>query len=228
MAGTLTRHFFRQQDFLTVHSQVAEDEAVSTGKKVIRLFLPLYNQYLGAGLNRKEARKKLGLKPDQKALLFFGLVRDYKGLDILLDACELLPEEFRVIAAGENYTKRAFISPRLLWENSFIPDCDVGIWFNAADIVVLPYRRATQSAIAQIALAFRKPMVVTDKGGLAETVDCGKTGIVADQATPESLAEAIMECSALLGKEITTERISSKASEFSWESYVKQLLEAVS
>ncbi|MCK5130752.1 MAG: glycosyltransferase [Candidatus Sabulitectum sp.] len=232
LAGAFSRRFFNKQDFLAVHSQRAEDQAAATGRKVIRLFHPIYDQYVGTGLAREKARKKLGLKPNQKALLFFGLVREYKGLDILIEACNLLPEEYRVIAAGENYTDNDFKSPRLLWENSFIPDSDVGTWFNAADIVVLPYRRASQSGIAQIALAFRKPLVVTDRGGLAETVNPGRTGIVADRATPESLAEAILKCSALAltitGKEITTERITLKASEFSWASYTHKLLETIS
>ncbi len=227
-AKTFSKRFFNKQDLLAVHSKPAENQAIATGRKVVRLFHPIYDQYIGTGLSREKARNKLKLKPDQKALLFFGLVRKYKGLDILVEACNLLPEEYRIIAAGENYTDHDFNSPRLLRENSFIPDSEVGTWFNAADIVVLPYRRASQSGIAQIALAFGKPMVVTNKGGLAETVDQGRTGIVADQATPQSLAEAIMECSALAGREITAERIASKASEFSWSSYVKKLLRAVS
>lgn len=211
-----------------VHSEQAEREAALTGRRSIRLFHPIYDQYLSTGLPRAEARKKLGLKPEEKALLFFGLVREYKGLDILIEACNLLPEKYRIIAAGENYTDHNYESPRLLWKNSFIPDSDVGTWFNAADIVVLPYRSASQSGIAQIALAFRKPMVVTDKGGLAETIDPGRTGIAAELATPESLAEAILKCSALTGKEITTGRIAAKASEFSWASYTDKLLEATS
>ncbi|MEA3265411.1 MAG: glycosyltransferase [Candidatus Fermentibacteria bacterium] len=228
LAKVFSQRFFNRQDLLVVHSEQAEKEALLTGRKSIRLFHPIYDQYLATGLNRAEAREKLGLKPEEKALLFFGLVREYKGLDILIEACDLLPEEYRIIAAGENYTDHHFESPRLLRENSFIPDDDVGTWFNAADIVVLPYRRASQSGIAQIALAFSKPMVVTDKGGLAETIDPDKTGTIAEQATPESLAEAILKCSALTGKEITSERIASKASEFSWASYTKKLLEAIS
>ena len=227
LAETLSRRFFNKQDILAVHSLQAEKEAAVTGRRVIRLFHPVYDQYLGTGLSRKQAREKLGIKPGEKALLFFGLVRDYKGLDILTEACNLLPEEFRVIAAGENYTDRNFTSSRLLWENSFIPDCDVGTWFNAADIVVLPYRNASQSGIAQIALAFNKPMVVTDVGGLRETVDPGRTGTVAERATPECLSEAIVECAALTGESITTENIAQKASEFSWKSYVRTLLESI-
>jgi len=226
LSASFAHRFFKKQDLLAVHSKPAEGEAEKTGRNVVRLFHPLYDQYLNTGMERGQAREKLGLKPDQKALLFFGLVREYKGLDILLDACELLPPKYRVIAAGENYTRRAFISERLLWENSFIPQSDVGTWFNAADIVVLPYRSASQSGIAQIALSFGKPLVVTDTGGLAETVDPGRTGIVAASATPRCLAEAIVECSDLCGTEITAERIKAKAAEFTWDSYVNKLLEA--
>ncbi len=228
LAKALSQHFFSRQDLLVVHSEQAEKDAALTGRESLRLFHPIYNQYLSTGLSRAEARKKLGLKQEEKALLFFGLVREYKGLDILIEACNLLPEEYRIIAAGENYTDRNYESPRLLWKNSFIPDSDVGTWFNAADIVVLPYRRASQSGIAQIALAFGKPMVVTDKGGLAETIDPGRTGTTAEYATPKSIAEAILKCSALTGKEITTQNIASKASEFSWSSYTHKLLEAIS
>lgn len=228
LAEFFTRRFFQKQNFLAVHSKQAEEKAKAGGAKVISLFHPIYDQYIKTGLEREEARKFLGIKPNEKAILFFGLVRDYKGLDILIEACEQLPEEYRIIAAGENYTDHDFNSPRLLWENSFIPDGDVGTWFNASDMVVLPYRKASQSGVAQIALAFSKPLVVTDKGGLSETVDNGKTGIIADHATPESLAEAIQECSFLTGSEITTQRIASKAAFFSWSSYARKLLKVTS
>ncbi len=227
LAGILSRRFYNKQNFLVVHSRMAEEQAHKTGRKVLRLFHPIYDQYLNTGLPREEARKKLNLKPGEKALLFFGLVREYKGLDILIEACSLLPENYRIIAAGENYTSRSFNSSRLLWENSFVPDSEVGTWFNAADMVVLPYRRATQSGIAQIALSFRKPMVVTDEGGLPETVTDGVTGVVAENITPRSVAGAILKCSSLTDNENTEERIAVKASEFSWNSYVKKILEAV-
>ncbi len=227
LAGYLSRKFFRKQDLMVVHSEKAEIEAESTGKKVLRLFHPIYDQYKNTGLPREQARNKLGLKTGQKALLFFGLVRDYKGFDVLLKACDLLPEEYTIIAAGENYTNTNYQSSRLLWENSFIPDCDVGTWFNAADIVVLPYRKASQSGIAQIALAFNKPMVVTDTGGLAETVVPCKTGTIAAEATAESISKAILQCSSLMNSKITTTEIRKKASEFSWSSYVKKLIGAV-
>ncbi len=227
LADAFSKRFFSKQDLLAVHSEQAAEEAELTGKKTVQLFHPVYDQYSATGLYREKARAKLGLQSHHKALLFFGLVRDYKGFDILIEACNLLPEEYRIIAAGENYTGSDFESPRLLWENSFIPDCDVGTWFNAADIVVLPYRTASQSGIAQIALAFNKPMVVTNRGGLAETVIPGKTGAVAENATPEDIAKAILECSSLLDNKLTDERIEAKASEFSWTAYADKLLGAI-
>ena len=227
LAGILSRKFYNKQDLLVVHSKQTEKQAYETGGRVLRLFHPVYDQYLNTGLPRDEARKKLNLKPGDRALLFFGLVREYKGLDILIEAGSLLPENYRIIAAGENYTDRSFVSPRLLWSNSFVPDDEVGTWFNAADIVVLPYRRATQSGIAQIALSFRKPMVVTSAGGLPETVTDGVTGVVAENVTPRSIADAIMKCSSLADNENTEERIAVKTSEFSWNSYAEKLLEAV-
>jgi glycosyltransferase involved in cell wall biosynthesis len=227
LAGILSRRFYNKQDLLVVHSGQSEEQAYETGGRVLRLFHPVYDQYLKTGLPRDEARKKLNLKSGDRALLFFGLVREYKGLDILVEACSLLPENYRIIAAGENYTDRNFDSPRLLWNNSFVPDNEVGTWFNAADIVVLPYRRATQSGIAQIALSFRKPMVVTRAGGLPETVTDGITGVVAEKITPRSVADAIMKCSSLADDENTEEKITVKASEFSWDSYAERLLEAV-
>ncbi len=227
MADYFSNRFFSKQDLLAVHSKQAAEEAELTGRQIVKLFHPVYDQYTATGLPREKAREKLGLKPHHKALLFFGLVRDYKGLDVLIEACDLLPEEYRIIAAGENYTNSDFKSPRLLWENSFIPDCDVGTWFNAADIVVLPYRTASQSGIAQIALAFKKPMVVTNRGGLAETVIPGETGSVAENATPNELMEAILRCSNLLNNEHITVGIEAKALEFSWTSYARKLLGAI-
>ncbi len=227
LSNILSRVFLGGQDLLAVHSEGAEKRARSISKNVIRLFHPIYDQYLNTGLPREQAREKLGLKEGQIALLFFGLVREYKGLDMLIKACDTLPENFRIIAAGENYTGSDFSSGRLYWENRFIPDGEVGTWFNASDIVVLPYRTATQSGVAQIAMAFGRPLVVTPAGGLPEVVDHHVTGSVAGDITPEALAGAIMECSSLVNKEDTGKRIREKAKGYSWGTYVSKLLEAV-
>lgn len=226
-ASQLTKYYLKKQNLLVVHSKKAEEDAEKLNKTVLRLFHPVYNQYENTGLTREKARKKLKLLPEQKALLFFGLVRDYKGLDLLIEAMDFLPDNFRIIAAGENYTNRTFSSPKLFWENSFVPDDEVGTWFNASDIAVLPYKTATQSGIAQIALAFNKPLVVTNQGGLPETVVNFKTGVIAKNTTPKSIANAILQCSEQIGNSITTANIKEKASEFSWVSYAEKLMEAI-
>lgn len=227
LAKNMSRAFLKRQYLLAVHSRQAEENADLLGPKVLRLFHPVYDQYIHTGLPRMKARRKLGLGENHTALLFFGLVREYKGFDILIRACESLPENYRIIAAGENYTKKNYASERLSWEESFVPDSHVGTWFNASDIVVLPYRTATQSGIAQIAMAFRKPMVTTPVGGLPETVDEGITGTVAVNTSPEALADAIRKCAEFAMEEETARAVERKAAEFSWKVYASRLLEAL-
>ena len=227
LAKTLSKKFLKKQKLLAVHSKPAADNARLLGPSVLQLFHPVYDQYLDTGLPRAEARKELGLEEKHTALLFFGLVREYKGFDILIEACDSLPENYRIIAAGENYTGKDYSSERLAWENSFIPDSRVGTWFNAADIVVLPYREASQSGIAQIALAFGKPMVATPVGGLPETIEEGRTGTIAADSSPEALAAAIEKCARFALEEKTAKAVKAKAAEFSWKVYASRLLEAL-
>lgn len=227
-ARALAKRFLKEQYLLAVHSKGAERDGTAMGGKVVRLFIPVYDQYRNTGLPRKEARLRLGLNDNQTALLFFGLIRDYKGLDILIKAAEMLPDNFRIIAAGENYTSNEYFSERLFLKNAFIPDTEVGTWFNAADIVVLPYRSATQSAVAQIAISFAKPLVVTPTGGLPEVVEQGVTGTVAECISPEAVAKAINQCSSFCSDPRTVERIREKAENFSWISYAAKLMEALS
>ncbi|PIE53028.1 hypothetical protein CSA37_03710 [Candidatus Fermentibacteria bacterium] len=226
-AKALARSFLSRQNVLAVHTAQAAEEAKRFSGRTVKLFHPVYDQYNLTGLARNEARRKLGLNENQTALLFFGLVREYKGLDLLIEACSSLPEEYRIIAAGENYTSRNYASPRLLWENRFIPDSQVGTWFNASDIVVLPYRSATQSGIAKIALSFRKPLVVTPVGGLPDSVEQGLTGWVSKDTSSKSLAEAILQCKNLIDKPETARAIAAKAASLSWGKYAEKLLEAL-
>lgn len=161
---------------------------------------PLYSHF-GEKLPKKDALAKLGLPDDgKKTLLFFGLIREYKGLDILLEAFGKLGEGYRLIVAGEPYGsfgKYADIIGRLPSRDDihlftdFIPDSEVPAFFSAADAVVLPYRSATQSGISSVACHFEVPMIVTDVGGLKETVGESGTGLVAPDCTPESVGNEI-------------------------------------
>ena len=164
---------------------------------------PLFENF-GERVERSEACVRLGLDPANRYVLFFGLIRDYKGLDLQLDAWAQLrrasrTEGRRLIVAGEFYTAREpylnriadnGLQDEVLLHDRFIPDDDVKYYFSAADFVVQPYKTATQSGVTQIAYQFCVPMVVTKVGGLAEIVPDGRVGYVCEP-TPEGVAGAI-------------------------------------
>jgi glycosyltransferase involved in cell wall biosynthesis len=164
---------------------------------------PVYDIF-GKAIPKEQAIAELNLDPGYHYLLFFGLIRDYKGLDILLEAMaspEIQQRKIKLIVAGEFYSnKRAYLDiiqknnlqERVILLDRFIPDPDVYRYFSAADIVVQPYKNATQSGITQIAYEFEKPMIVTDVGGLPETVPDNKVGFVCEP-NPLSLARAILQ-----------------------------------
>jgi D-inositol-3-phosphate glycosyltransferase len=163
---------------------------------------PLYDNF-GEVLSKSEALRRLGLDDRYRYLLFFGFIRDYKGLDLLLDA--FADERFRktplkLLVAGEFYCdpapyleqiKRHNLGDHVIMSNDFIPDSAVANYFSAADLVVQPYKSATQSGVTQIAYHFNKPMVITDVGWLAEFVPHGKVGYVV-KPEPPAIADAIV------------------------------------
>jgi glycosyltransferase involved in cell wall biosynthesis len=146
----------------------------------------------GERVERSEACNHLSLDPECRYLLFFGLIREYKGLDILLEAfSKVSTENLRLIVAGEFYESKEKYEPlfnalgdRAILHDRFISDEDVKYYFSAADAVVLPYKTATQSGVTQIAYNFFTPMIVTDVGGLPEIVPDDKVGYV----TPPTVA----------------------------------------
>ncbi len=163
---------------------------------------PLYDNF-GDPVPKQMARQRLNLDPDFSYVLFFGFIRDYKGLDLLLEAfaTELLKnQKIKLLVAGEFYCDpkpyheiiaKHNLSDKVIMSNDFIPDSQVVNYFCAADLVVQPYKSATQSGVTQIAYHFNKPMIITDVGGLAEFVPDGKVGFVV-QPDPVEIAEAIL------------------------------------
>ena len=160
---------------------------------------PIYTHF-GAKLPREEAERRLGLPAGRRTLLFFGLIREYKGLDILLQAFDLLDDRYQLVVAGEPYG--SFDKYQKLIDGGrapadvhvfpdYIRDAEVKNYFSVADLTVLPYRSATQSGISSVSNHFGVPMVVTDVGGLKETVGARGTGIVCDEGTPACIAAAI-------------------------------------
>jgi len=192
--------------FLALSEIVEKDlQFIRKGRKVYRSELPIYDCY-----NFEEQKKITTTKKDfsfeenSKLLLFFGYVRKYKGLDLLLDAlAELIKKDdsYKLLAAGEFYDDEKFyrdkvaslkldLHVKLL--NEFIPNEEVAKYFEPSDLVVLPYRSATQSGILNLAYGFLKPVLVTNVGGLAEFVDDGKTGYVIKPDSPEDLVNGII------------------------------------
>lgn len=199
----LTRYFLGGfRGFITMSGSVSRELAEIRPGAVFRMLPhPLYSHF-GEKLSREEAEKSLGLAPGKKNILFFGLIRKYKGLDILIKAFARLPEDFQLIIAGEPYgsfepyaelidglptetRERVKIFPE------YIPDSRVKVFFSAADVTVLPYRSATQSGISSISYHFEVPMIVTDTGGLKSAVGDGGTGIVVDAPEPDAVLGGI-------------------------------------
>lgn len=201
----LSRYFLRASAALIVMSDsVRSDLERRIGvEAVIRTVAhPVYDDY-GPPMSRAEARSTLGLGEDDQVVLFFGFVRRYKGLHVLLDAMESVTRRLpraKLIVAGECYGSDAEYKAKLAmlptgvarWDDDFIPDEQVPVYFSAADVVVQPYLSATQSGVAQIAHHFERPLIVTDVGGLPEFVATAKTGLVVRRNDVGALAEAII------------------------------------
>jgi D-inositol-3-phosphate glycosyltransferase len=164
---------------------------------------PLYDNF-GESLPKEQAQHNLGLDPQFRYMLFFGFIRDYKGLDILLNAFadkRFENKMIRLIVAGEFYSDskpfyemitRLKLRDSVIMSTDFIPDDEVVSYFCASDIIVQPYKSATQSGVTQIAYHFNKPMIVTDVGGLAEIIPNNKVGYVV-KPDPAELADAILK-----------------------------------
>lgn len=187
----LTRYFVRSCDaFVSLAKSVLDDLSVFTSNPN-KIFSPhpIYDIF-GEKTGKEEARKHLQLDPDARIILFFGIIRPYKGLDILVKAMsseKLIEMDLQLLVAGEFYHDRHYytdlISQRGLENNvtisdGYIPKEKVKYYFCAADIVVQPYRSATQSGVTQIAYQFGTPMLVTNVGGLAEIVPHNEAGYV--------------------------------------------------
>lgn len=219
---TMSREVLNQVDVFNEHSQ--------------KLFSPhpVYDNF-GKKIPVSEAREKLGLDESGNYILFFGFIRDYKGLDILLEAMTL-PEtrenNIKLIVAGEFYTaskpylefiNKHGIADRVILRTDFIPDSEVSLYFSAADLVVQPYKHATQSGVTQIAYHFGVPMVVTNVGGLAEFIPDGKVGYVVEP-NPKAVAEGISRFFNNRKSLPFKDFIEQEKKRYSWDYFVASIL----
>ena len=230
----LTRYFLKgSTGSVTLCEAVSKDLLrLQPDAKYTIIQHPLYSHF-GKKTAREEAEEKLGLKSGMKNILFFGLIRTYKGLDILLEAFGMLPQGYQLIIAGEPYgsfDRYQEIIDRLPNRDhiysclKYIKDSEVTDYFSAADLAVLPYRSATQSGISSVSYHFEVPMIVTDVGGLKETIGDRGTGIVAREGTPECIsAEIIRYFSDPSVKEECIRNIRTEKERLSWKSFAAQL-----
>jgi len=200
--SVLTRFALAPGDAWLVHSEADRRDLESLRLQGRILTIPQPpGRGFGEPLTKESARSRLGLSGN--ILLFFGLIRRYKGLPLLLEALPLVLRTLNctLLVVGEFYEgkDRALdlintlsLSPHVRVIDRFVPDDEVSLYFSAADLVVLPYESATQSAIIPIAHAFERPVVTTRVGGLPEAVRDGETGLLVEPHSPTALAEAIL------------------------------------
>lgn len=234
----LTKMFFSAVDyFILLSKKVLEDLlALKPAASFKVLPHPVYSNF-GNPVEKSEARKKLNLK-DEKLILFFGFIRDYKGLDILLESMgRLKSKNVKLIVAGEFYTdKDKYISliddlkikDHVHLFTDFIPTSEVKYYFSASDAVILPYKSATQSGIVQIAMNFRKPVIATDVGGLKEVVLNNKTGFIVDEIDAEKIAEAISKFYDENLEEAFIKNIEHEVDKYSWARFTDGMIELYS
>ncbi|HNW56848.1 MAG TPA: glycosyltransferase [Bacteroidales bacterium] len=233
----LTKYFVNCIDGAVVMSNTVLEDLKSFRKDIPVKFNPhpLFDNF-GAAVPRNEALSKLNLDDDNSYLLFFGFVRAYKGLDLLIEAFSdkrLRSRKLKLVIAGEFYEddspfkeliKKNNLENEVVIYDRFINDDEVALFFSIADLVALPYRAATQSGVTQIAYHFEKPMLVTEVGGLKEIVADGKCGYVV-KPEPESIAEAIVDFYDNKKNEAFTEGVKQEKEKFSWDKMTKSIME---
>ncbi len=233
-----TRFFLGSCDgFITMSASVLNDLDTFGGRKPkLSTPHPVYDIF-GEKADKQNALATLNLNPDKIYLLFFGFIREYKGLDLLLKAMgeEVLKNNstLELIVAGEfyedeqpylNLVEGLGISNKVHFFNHFIPSDEVNQYFAVADLVVQPYKHATQSGITQIAYHFEKPMIVTRVGGLPEIVKDGFSGYVAEPE-PKSIAEAIEKWLSTKKAIDFEANVSKEKERFSWKAFVGEIKE---
>lgn len=224
------RYFVGSVDGMVAMSRsvLADADLFDPKRRKARTFCPhpLYDHY-GETLTRQEALGQLGLREGQRYVLFFGFIRDYKGLDLLLQAMadeRMEPLGVKLIVAGEFYgdpkpyhdlIARLDLSSRVAMHTDFIPDHEVNRYFCAADLVAQPYKTATQSGVTQIAFHFERPMLVTNVGGLPEIVPDGKVGFVVEPQ-PQQIADAIVRYFSEDWQQRLTEGVRQEKQKYLW------------
>lgn len=235
-----TKYFIGAVDaFITMSKKVHQDLSNFTQKKAITCFHPLYDSF-GSIMPKEAARKHLGLPAHENIILFFGFIRKYKGLDLLLEALKIVATKneasqkapIKLLIAGEfyegeeNYTSliNSLGIQHLIYSfTEFIPQDQVQYYLNACDFVIQPYRNATQSGVTPLAYHFEKPMLVTNVGALPDMIEADQSGLVANP-TPESIAAQIEQLY-LLGKDYFLPHLRREKKKYQWDQLANAIID---
>ncbi len=234
-----TKYFIKPiHAFITMSEKVAKDVRQLTDKPVRTVAHPLYDNF-GSIISMPEARRGLKLDQSERIVLFFGFIREYKGLDLLLEAMAMLKDRLpkenkkmpKLLIAGEFYENRkkydAIIEnlrlrDTVILHTDFIPDSQVRNYFCAADVVVQPYRNATQSGVTPLAYHFEVPMIVTNVGGLPALVPHEKVGLVCEP-TAASIADTLHRYF-IMGREQFLPGLIEEKGKYSWGKLTEAIL----
>lgn len=242
MDRLLTKMTLKKGDFFIVHAKSDEADllTIRADAKVRQNPHPTYNAFKIRNINKEQARKELGEGQDTKLLLFFGFVREYKGLKHLLKAMPQVKEKLdnvKLMVVGSfgedkadyrNLINGMQIEDCVEVVDGYTPDNEVEKYFAASDMVVLPYESATQSGIVQIAYGFEKPVLVTNVGGLPDVVTDGRTGYVVEPKSAEAIAAAIIDFYKQDREVGFVEEVKKAADKFSWtrmENVISSMIE---
>ena len=232
-----TQYFVKPVDaFITMSDKVMKDLKTFSNKPARQIVHPLYDNF-GEQVNKEIAKQHLNIK-DENVILFFGFIRKYKGLDLLLEAMNVLKQQTtnhklqtpKLLIAGEFYEDRKTyddiiqqnnIADQLILCTDFIPDSEVKYYLSAADFVIQPYRNATQSGVTPLAYHFEKPMLVTNVGGLPDLVPAGKVGLICEP-NPADIASHILKLYEL-GEDHFLPHLREEKKKYSWSVLVNTI-----
>lgn len=231
-----TKYFLKSCDgFVTMSEKVLEDLRQFEKTKPVQLVQhPLYDNF-GDIISKEEARNRLGLPVNDKIILFFGFIRQYKGLDLLLKAMadeRIKNQNIKLLIAGEFYEDEKpylqlinenHLQDSVILKTTFIPDSEVKYYLCSGDCVVQPYKNATQSGVTPLAYHFEKPMIVTNVGGLPSLVPHQKVGLVCEPE-PTSIADAILRFYEL-GEHYFIPHLRSEKQKYSWANLTEAIFE---
>lgn len=226
------KYFFKRCNAFILFSDPVKEDLLKLVPKANILLTshPIYDHYKER-IGKQVACTQLNIENNKKTLLFFGLIRDYKGLDILIEAMSFLDDSYQLVIGGEcygdfkRYQDLINVSPlknNIRVYEQYIPDDMVTILFSAADLLVLPYRSATQSGVVALAYQLELPMVVTDVGALGEAVRASDTGIVVAKSTPQAIAEGIREYFSSENQDRYLANIRTEKKRLSWSDFSKK------